>query len=341
MLPLQTDSNWFYKIPKIELHLHLEGAIPLPAMWELVKKYGGNRSVKDIDELKERFRYSDFSHFIETWIWKNQFIREYDDFTLIGEAVAQELSRINIRYSEVFYSPPDFAKHGLIPQEITGAIRKGIDLVPTVEVALIADLVRDFGPQMAETTLDQVREVIDQGVIGIGLGGSEADFPAELFSDVFEHARKLDFRTTAHAGEAAGSSSVWSVINNLKVDRIGHGTRAFEDPRLVSFLAAKHIPLEVCPRSNVCTGAVNSLQEHPVRDYFNQGLSLTINTDDPVMFDTSLPQEYSALVSDLKFSYEDIKSLILNAIESSWLPSDQKLNLVKQFVSDPAWDAHE
>ena len=337
----QTDLKWFHSIPKIELHLHLEGAIPLSTMWELVKKYGGDQSVADIDALKEKFRYTDFPHFIETWIWKNQFIREYDDFTLMAEAVARELSRINIRYSEVFYSPPDFAKYGLNPQEITRAIRKGIDLVPEVEVALVADLVRDFGPKMAEITLSQIREVTDQGVIGIGLGGSEQDFPAEWFADVFEHARKLGFRTTAHAGEAAGSSSIWSAINSLKVDRIGHGTRAFEDPKLVEFLSAHGIPLEVCPRSNVCTGAVNSIQKHPVRRYFEQGLSITINTDDPVMFDTSLPQEYSALVSELKFSHEEIKSLILNGIESSWLTTDQKLHLQKQFVSDAAWDRYE
>jgi adenosine deaminase len=155
---------------------------------------------------------------------------------------------------------------------------------------------------------------------------------------VFEKARQLGFYTSAHAGEAAGSSSIWGVINSLKVDRIGHGTRAYEDPLLIEHLIEKGIPLEVCPTSNLCTGVVASISEHPVRSYFEKGLSLTINTDDPVMFDTSLAREYHMLMTELNFSRDDIKSLILNGIQTSWQSADQKKMLQKQFTADPDWD---
>jgi len=136
-------KTWFERVPKVELHLHLEGAIPIPALWELVRKYGGDPTVPDQAALQRRFAYRDFPHFIETWIWKNQFLREYEDFSFIAEAVAADLARQKIRYAEIFYSPPDFARHGLRTQGLTQAIRTGLERVPGIKVGLVADLVRD------------------------------------------------------------------------------------------------------------------------------------------------------------------------------------------------------
>ena len=187
------------------MHLHLEGAIPHVALWELVQKYGGDPTVPDRQALARRFAYRDFPHFIETWIWKNRFLREYEDFTLIAEAVARELARQNVRYVEAHYSPSDFRHRGLEPQPLTAAIRRGLDRVPEVEMALVADLVRDSVLPAAACTLAQVREVRDLGVIGIGLGGSEQTFPPEPFADLFVEARRHGFHTSAHAGEAAGA----------------------------------------------------------------------------------------------------------------------------------------
>ncbi len=270
----KTAADWFDLVPKLELHIHLEGAIPINILWQLVQKYGGDSEVSDESALREKFTYVDFPHFIDTWIWKNQFLREYEDFTLIAEAFALEQSRQNIRYTEAFYSPPDFARHGIKTQELTEAIRKGLAKVPEVEIALVADLVRDFGPAKAAMTLAEVREVQDMGVIGIG--GSEQEFPPEQFEHVFKNARKMGFRTSAHAGEVAGAASIRAAIDYLHVDRIGHGTRAKEDPALVKLLAERQIPLEVCPTSNVCTGAVGTFRDHPVRDYLNAGLMILL-----------------------------------------------------------------
>ncbi|MGB8647562.1 MAG: adenosine deaminase [Anaerolineae bacterium] len=330
-------KSWYDAVPKVELHLHLEGAIPLPAMWQLVQKYGGDPEVRDFAALARKFAYRDFPHFIEVWIWHCQYLREHEDFTFIAQAVAQDLAAQNIRYVEAFYSPSDFARHGLTPQGITRAIRTGLDRVSQVQVALIADLVRDTGPARAAQTLAQVNEVRDQGVIGIGIGGSEQAFPPEPFAPVYAEARRLGFHTTAHAGEAAGAASVWGALNTLQAERIGHGTRAEEDPALLEALAARRIPLEMCPLSNVCTGVVPSIDAHPIRRYFERGLRVTVNTDDPRMFGNSLADEYRLLEERLGFSRAEIRTLILNAVDAGWLSQDKKTELVASLQIDPGW----
>ena len=329
--------SWFERVPKVELHVHLEGAIPLPTLWTLVEKYGGDPAVPDRAALEARFAYRDFPHFIDTWVWKNRFLREYDDFTLIAAAVAADLARQSVRYAEVFYSPPDFARHGLAPQRLTAAIRAGLDQVPAIEIALVADLVRDFGPARGATALEQIAEVRDQGVIGIGIGGSEQAFPPEPFAAVFERARELGLRTSAHAGEAAGPASIWGAIRALRVDRIGHGTRAIEDDALVAHLAAHRIPLELCPGSNVKTGVVASIAAHPARRLYDAGIPLSINTDDPAMFGTALATEYAELERALGFDRDDIRRLIESAIQTSWLPAPRRHALLAEFRADPAW----
>ena len=330
-------ENWFERVPKVELHLHLEGAIPLNALWELVQKYGGEPSVPDLEALRHRFIFRDFPHFIDTWIWKNQFLREYEDFTFIAEAVARDQAGQNIRYAEVFFSAPDFARYGLKTQELARAIRKGLERVPGIEVALVADLVRDFGPERAAITLAEVQEARDSGIIGIGIGGSEQLFPPGPFAKVYEKARQLGFHTTAHAGEVAGAESVWEAIRELKVERIGHGVRAAEDESLMDYLAAAKIPLEVCPLSNLRTGAVKSIDELPVRVFFERGLVFSVNSDDPKMFGNSLAGEYRLLHDFLGFSKDEIRFLILQGIRGSWLPEERKRQMSEEFCNDVNW----
>jgi adenosine deaminase len=337
MIPPFGGNHWFVKIPKVELHLHLEGAIPHYALWELLQKYGGDSSVPNPAALERKFEYRDFPHFIRVWTWKNQFLREYEDFTFIAAAVARDLARQNVRYVEAFYSPADFRRHGLQTLELTEAIRVGLSQVPGIEVALVADLVRDFGPERAAVTLAEINEARDLGVIGIGIGGSEQEFPPEPFAEVYEEARRLGFHTTAHAGEAAGAESMWGAIRSLRVERIGHGTRAEEDEALLDYLVEHQIPLEMCPLSNVRTGVVNSIEQHPVRRYFERGIAVTINTDDPKMFGNSLAKEYQLLQEKLGFSRDEICTLILQGIQAAWLTEDRKQQLVEEFCGDPAW----
>ena len=336
-----TLKTWYKRVPKVELHFHLEGAIPYAVLWEIIQKYGGDTRVPDLASLRRKFEYKDFPHFIETWIWMVRFLREYDDFTLLAEAVARDLASQNIRYVEAFYSPPDFVRHGLNPQRLTEAIRTGLNRVPEIEMALIADVVRDDGPANAFVTLAQVNEVRDLGVIGIGLGGSEQNFPPEPYEKVYAEARRLGLHTTAHAGEAAGAQSIWGALRALQVERIGHGVRAVEDESLLDYLAETHIPLEVCPLSNVRTGVVKSIDEHPARRLFERGLCITINTDDPKMFGNSLAEEYRLLEEHLGFSRLDLLSLILNGISAAWLPPERKAEMTRVFCADPAWKESE
>jgi len=330
----QTNPDWFDRIPKVELHLHLEGAIPLPTLWELVQKYGGDPAIPDIELLEQMFTYRDFPHFIDTWVWKNKFLRSYDDFTFFAEGVARNLAAQNIRYVEAFFSPTDFSGHGLKTQELARAIRAGLERVPEIEIALVADLVRDTTPKRAIVTLAEVNEIRDMGVIGVGIGGSEQSFPPEPFKDVYEQARKFGFHTSAHAGEAAGAESIWGALRELKVERIGHGTRAAEDPRLLDYLAGKQIPLEMCPLSNVRTGVVASIDDHPIRRYHQRGLFVTVNTDDPKMFGNSLADEYRLLETRLGFSRDEIRELVLQGIRASWLPQERKEKLIQEFFAD-------
>jgi adenosine deaminase len=329
--------SWFAALPKVELHVHLEGAIPHPALFELVRKYGGDPAVPDVSTLAERFVYRDFPHFIETWIWKNQFLREAEDFAFISERVARDLARQNIRYAEMFFSPSPFARRGLAVRDLARAVRRGLSRVPHIEIALVADLVRDNGPESELETLRSLADVRDCGVIGVGLGGSEQAFPPEPFAPLFREARALGFRTTAHAGEAVGPESVRGALRALEAERIGHATRAVEDPTLLDLLAEHRVPLECCPVSNVRTGAVASIEAHPLRRYFERGLLVSVNTDDPAMFGTSLADEYRLLVDRCGFTREDIQALILNGIDSSWLPPARKSRLADEFIADPAW----
>jgi adenosine deaminase len=323
---------FFLALPKIELHLHLEGAIPLETLWELVKKYGGHKELgNNMENLKNKFVFRDFPHFIETWIWKNQFIREYADLEFIAGGVARDLAGQNIRYAEVFFTPSDFAAKGLKIQGIAEAVAGGFaGQRGDTELRLICDLCRDAGPARGREQLEEIKDLKSLGIIGIGIGGSEQHFPPEPFKEVYEKARAYGFKTTAHAGEAAGAASVWGALRDLHADRIGHGTRSYEDPALLDFLKDKQTPIEMCPLSNVRTCVIKSIREHPVRDYFERGLNVFVNTDDPKMFHNSLADEYMCLVKELGFSLGDIGHLLQNAVNAAWCGEENKQALKRE-----------
>ena len=330
--------TWYEKVPKVELHVHLEGAIPHEALFELIQKYGGDPAVPEAASLARRFEYKGFPQFIEAWAWQNQFLREYEDFTRVAELMARDMAAQNIRYAEVFFSPSLFVRRGLAVQEVAGAVRAGLSRVRVIDIALIADLVRDYGAESEMVTLEELKEVKGEGVVGVGIGGSEHEYPPASFSKLFTKARAAGFHVNAHAGEAAGAQSIWDAVRDLGVERIGHGARACEDPRLVEYLIVHRIPLEMCPMSNVRTGVVRTLREHPIRRFFEAGMLVSVNTDDPKMFQTRLADEYRLLEQECGFSRSDIRQLILSAIRAAWLPEERKESLAAEFARDPAWE---
>ncbi len=237
---------------------------------------------------------------------------------------------------EAHYSPSGFVDQSLDIGGITRAVRAGLDRVQGIEVALIVDVTRDMGPQSAARTLREVIEVREYGVVGIGLGGSEQTFPPELFTDVYAEARRAGFHTTAHAGEAAGAASVWGSLRSLGVERIGHGTRAEEDPGLMDYLAEKQVPVEMCPLSNVRTGVISRIEAHPIRRYFDRGLLVTISTDDPRMFGNSIHEEYRILETVFGFSPAEIRQVMENSVKASWMDAGKKARWLSSFRDGPA-----
>jgi len=327
------------KMPKVELHFHLEGAIPIYAIYELIRKYDKNSFIKDISRLNKKYSYKDFPHFIETWHWQSQYLRQYEDFIFIAEKIAENLVKQNIRYVEADITPADFSKqHGLKKEKIIESIRTGLDKFSDfVEVNLIYDFNRDLGPEFAMEQLETAVETKDLGVIGIGLGGQEHMYPAKLYEKVFLVAKDKGFHTTLHAGEYAGPESIWSAIKICQVERIGHCTSAIKDLELVTYLKEKQIPIELCPISNVKTRVVKSIKEHPIKQYYDMGLNISINTDDPTMFNTSLSNEYSTLISEFEFTFEDIKKCLEMTIKSSWSSPQKKeylLNNLDDYFSN-------
>lgn len=320
-------SDLFSRAPKVELHLHLEGAVPLETLWGLIAAAGGDPAVPDAAALRRRLSYDDFAHFIDTWVWMTGFLRTGDDFAHAAEGVARSLADQHIVYAEASFSPTDFARHGLEPQDLALAIRRGLDRVPEVEVTLNVDLVRDTGPQAAMRTLEAVLEVAGEtGVGGITLGGSEQAHPPEPFAACYRRAADAGLRRTVHAGEAAGPESVWGALTALGAERIGHGIRSVEDERLVRHLVDEQVPLEVCPTSNLRTGVAAAWDTHPVLDLVAAGAAVTVSTDDPALFHCDLAGEFRELDRRLPGGV-DMEAMTLRAVEASWADTDTKRRL--------------
>jgi adenosine deaminase len=323
--------------PKTELHLHLEGAIPLETLYALIQKRGGDPSVRSIEDLERKFTYTDFAHFIEIWVWKNSFITEEQDFEDIAYQILRNLSEQNVKYIEAFYSPGDYTHQGLSVQGITEYIIKGKERARRdfgIRCELIVDIIRGDGVDVGMQRLDETEPYLGKGLIGIGLGGSEHKFPADPYEPVYKEAERRGFRLTAHGGEAAGPPSIWAVIRKLGCERIGHGARAQEDPALVAYLKEQQIPLELCVVSNVRTQVFESVERHPIRQYYDEGLMVTVNSDDPAMFNTTLTQEYIMLSRHLNFTIDELKQLTLNGVDASFLPEKEKGLMKERFVKE-------
>ncbi len=329
-----SSSSAIATAPKVELHLHLEGAIPLPTLWEVIQSHGGDPEVRSLADLERSFVFRDFAHFIDRWWWMTGFLRSEDDFTHLAKAVARGLADQNIVYAEASFSPSDFARHGLTPQQLAHAIRRGLEAVDATRVVLNVDLVRDVGIERGARTLDAVIEVKDESDIrGITIGGSEQMHPPQPYRDIYRRAAASGLRLTAHAGEAAGADSVRAALDVLGVERIGHGVRSVEDPELLARLVADQTPLEVCPTSNLRTGVAASWEDHPVGRLLDAGANVTISTDDPTLFHCTLTEELAQVGQ--RFG-ADAASLTFAAIEASWMTDEEKEALRRAVVT--YWD---
>src|SRR5579864_742664 len=293
----------YHELSKAELHLHLEGAATPEIMHQLSPE-------TPIEEIRERFRFSSFAGFLECFKWVVERLRGPDDYALLTRRLLSSLQEQNVRYAEITLSAGVilWKKQEFAP--IYDALRQAAAESP-VEVRWNLDAIRHFGAEHAMRVAELAAERVADGVVSFGIGGDEQRGPAEWFTEAYRFARAKGLRLTAHAGETAGPESVWNALQ-IGAERIGHGIRAIDDAALVRHLRDQSIPLEVCISSNVMTGAVPSLAEHPVRRLYDAGVPIVLNTDDPGIFGTTLAREYELAASEFGFSEAELREMVGN-----------------------------
>jgi len=286
--------------PKIELHVHLEGTVRPATLLEIARRNDYALPAETEEGLAELYDFRDFAHFIDVWILTTNALRTAEDFRQVVVDYAAEAVSHGAVYLEAIFSPAERARRGVAWDEIFEGYCDGAQEARElhgVEVRLTPDIVRGYPLDDAEQTVRHSARRRDRGVVGVGLGGLEADYPPEPYEPVFALARELGLASVPHAGEVAGPSSVRGALEDLRADRIRHGIRAAEDPGLLRELADRRIVLDVCPISNLRTRAVATLHEHPLPQLVAAGARCSISTDDPAMFGTDLSQDYDAAAS--------------------------------------------
>jgi aminodeoxyfutalosine deaminase len=334
VLPLESPrpSPFILSLPKAELHLHLEGTIDPATLLELRKRRVKETAVADVEQL---YRYKDFNGFLMAFKAITEDLQSPEDYELVTYRLMKKLKAENVLHAEVYVSvgvnlwrKQDFAAifEGLERGRERGERDFGISLL------WIFDAVRQFGSEKAKSVAELAVRYKERGVVGFGIGGDETKAGPELFREVYAYAGENGLRLTAHAGESAGPDSVWGALN-LRAERIGHGLTAWHDAELVEELSRRQIPVEICMTSNLRTGVCSAIAEHPVRRYFDQGIMITLNSDDPAMFETTLAGEYQLAQDAFSFTNEHLRELARNSFEASFLPADKKLQFLNLFDS--------
>jgi len=328
--PEGPPNSFIRHLPKAELHLHLEGAVDPATLFELRQRHGEPSTLGETEAL---YRYADFQTFLMAFKEVSAHLRGPDDYEFVTYRLMQRLKQENVLHAEVYvavgvclYRKQDFAAifEGLERGRARGARDFGTSLL------WIFDSTRHFGAEAAQQVFELAVQYQDRHVIGVGIGGDEQKAPPELFRSVYGYAQDNGLHLTAHAGETAGPESIWGALN-LHAERIGHGLTASQDADLVEELAYRQIPVEICITSNLRTACCKSISDHPVKSYFDQGVMVTLNTDDPALFSTNLSREYQLAQENFGFTDEHLRELARNSFEASFLPAEKKLELLSLF----------
>jgi aminodeoxyfutalosine deaminase len=282
--------------PKIELHVHLEGTVRPAALLEIARRNQVALPADTVEELARVYEFRDFPHFLDVWWMTTGALRTERDFRQVVVDYAAEATSHGAVYLEGIFSPSEPAQRGVSYEEVFAGYCDGAQEAwesHGVRVALTPDIVRGFPAEAAELTVRHSIAHADRGVVGIGLGGAEGDYPPQLYERAFAQARDAGLGSVPHAGEADGPASVRAAMEVLGADRIRHGIRAAEDVGLLREIAGRGIVLDVCPTSNIRTGVVRAFAEHPLPALLAAGVGCTVNTDDPAMFGTDLGTEHA------------------------------------------------
>jgi adenosine deaminase len=323
-------------LPKAEQHIHLVGSTQPETLLWLADQGGLEVPFETVEEVRGFFSYTDFDHFIRVYSTVVNCITKEAQFERIAYEMLEAGHHSNVRDFEASFSAPDHVKKGLDYSGMLDAINRGLRKGKRefgIDCRLRIDLVRNYGPDRGMEVLDWIEEK-GENIVAIDIGGSEKGYPPEPYGPVYRRASEMGLRLVAHAGEAAGLQSVWGAVKGLGVERIGHGTVAAKDQELMRFIAERNVTIEACPVSNVRTGAVASVAQHPIRDFIDNGIRVTVNSDDPPMFGTDMNNEYIQLHEQLGFSVPELFQLSLNAVDSAFLPEIEKETLRERFVDE-------
>ncbi|GGG64470.1 adenosine deaminase [Edaphobacter dinghuensis] len=331
--------DWLRKLPKAELHLHLEGTILPETLVELSRRHDAEPLT--LESARELYRYENFLGFLMSFKAVTERLRGPEDYELITYNMVRELAAQGVVHAEVYIS------FGIIFYWKKTEVEPYVEAIERARirgeqdfgttVLWIIDAVRHFGADEAAKVFRKAAELQPKypSIIGIGIGGDEARGGADLFRELYAEAKQAGLRLTAHAGESVGPESIWSAIN-IGAERVGHALSAQHDPELIEILAEKQIPLEINVTSNIRTGCCSSFDEHPLRQYFDSGLMVTLNSDDPPMFGSNLLEEYVLAQERYGFSLEQMREFAANSVEASFLPPERKLELLRQ-VEQYGW----
>lgn len=317
-------------LPKAELHVHHVGSASPRIVAELAARHPGVVP-SDPDELASFFEFSDFAHFVEVYLAVVDLIRTPEDIRMLTYEVAREMAQgQSIRYAELTCTPYTSVVRGIPIEAYSEAIEDArVAALRDFGLRLqwIYDIPGESGLPAADATLEYALKHPTDGLVGFGLGGPEIGVPRPQFGPHFDAARAAGLRSVPHAGETTGPQTIWDALEVLGAERIGHGTSAVEDPALLAHLAATGVPLEVCPSSNVATRAVERLADHPVRAFVDAGVVVTINSDDPPMFGTTLNQEYAIAAELLDLDRAGIAELAKAAVGAAFVEETFKAGL--------------
>ena len=322
-----SPADFLTRMPKVELHVHLEGSIRPETLLKLAKRNDVPLPADTVEGLRDWYTFRDFNHFVEIYVAASKCIRNPDDIELIAREFVDGQASQNILHSEVTYTAETIERFAGIPwRDQIAALKRAREYARTKGLSMdfVIDIVRE---EPAEVGLHVAKWAIDamgEGVCALGLAGREKDIPAARHEQAFRDAKDAGLKISTHAGETAGPESMWDCLLVLGADRIGHGIRCLEDPVLVQELRNHGIPLEVCPSSNVCLGAARSIDEHPIQQMLLEGLTVSVNSDDPPMFNTTLTQEWQKCVESFEWSKAQMMEIQLQTIESSFTTTERK-----------------
>lgn len=328
-------GSFIRDMPKVELHVHLEGSIQPETLLQLARRNQVTLPSETLDGLSQWYVFRDFPHFVEIYIAISRCLKTADDIELIAREFLAGQAAQNIKHSEVTYTPYTiYNVCGIEFQDQLAAVNRARAWAHStfdVDMTLTLDVAREIKPEQGMVTADWAISAHGNGVSAFGLGGYEVGNPPEKFTAAFRRAHNAGMPTVPHAGETEGPASIWGAIRTLNASRIGHGVRAIEDPILLAYLRARQIPLEVCPTSNVRLGVASSLANHPIQKLLEAGICVTLNSDDPPMFNTTLTDEYLTCAEAFGWDASVCEKLSLNALRASFLPPRRKAELELEF----------